>query len=328
MNILVTGSTGFIGFHLTKKLVNKGHKIRCLIRNNQHNQELKKLGVEIFLADIEKKDTLIGAMKGIDTVYHLAGGGNVAATFKKGYKKLRTLNVDGVKNLLEFCAKEKVKNFVFFSSISAMGIIVEKQINENTTLEPKTPHEVYKHYGESLIKKYKNKINYWIIRPGIVYGPRAPKSEILLLAKLIKKGLLFIPGNGKNLMPFIHVDDLVNAVILLTENEKTINEEYLIVNEKEPSFNELAHEIKEQVNKKAKIVHIPKKLFIFISQLSEGLGAILGIDTPLNKRRAVSMTSNRLYDISKLKKTGWKQKVFLKEGITSAIKWYKQQKML
>ncbi|MBU1246213.1 MAG: SDR family NAD(P)-dependent oxidoreductase [Nanoarchaeota archaeon] len=328
MHALVTGATGFIGFPLTNELVKKGHKVRCLVRNASNLKELKKLDVELVFGDIEKKETLKSAVKNIDTVYHLAGGGNVTATFKKGYQKLKKLNVDAVENLLEECIKAKVKNFILFSSISAMGIIIEKKLDEETKPEPLTPHEICKYESELLIEKYKNKINFTILRPGIVYGPRGINSEILLLCKLIKKGILPIPGNGDNLMPFIYVNDLVKATLLISENKSTRYETYIIVSENEPTFNQIAKTIKKYLNPKAKLLHVPRKMVIFSSSFMEKIGNLFDFEPMFNQRRAISMTSNRIYDTSKLKRLIKSQQTELNEGLKESIEWYKEKKLI
>ncbi len=326
MNILVTGATGFIGKHLVKKLIKK-HKIRCFVRKESKEKDiliLKKLGAEIFLGDIFDKENLRKSMENIDAVFHLAGGGYVSTTFKKGYEELRKLNVLSTQNVIETAIESKVKRFVHFSSISAMGIIVEKELDENSECRPETPHEVLKYETEKIMDRYKDKILITIIRPGIVYGPYGMNSEILQLARIMKKHFFIIPGNGKNIMPWVYVGDLVNAIIIAFEKNKKTNEKFIVVSEPQPTFNELISSISNGLETKVFIIHIPAFIFRFVAFLLEKSGDLFKFAPIINSVRAKSMVSNRIYNINKIKKIGYKQKSTFRDSIKLTIKWYKE----
>ena len=326
MKILVTGATGFIGKHLVKRLIQK-HKIRCFVRKESKEKDifiLKKLGAEILLGDLFDINHLKKSMENIDAVFHLAGGGYVATTFKKGYEELRKLNVLSTQKVIEAAVESKVKRFVHFSSISAMGIIVEKELNENSECKPETPHEVLKYETEKIMDRYKNKILITIIRPGIVYGPYGMNSEILQLAKIMKKNFFVIPGNGKNIMPWVYVDDLVNATIIAFEENKKTNEKFIVVSEPQPTFNELISSVSDSLAIKVFVIHIPAFTFKFGAFMLEKLGDLFKFAPIINSVRARSMVSNRIYNINKIKKIGYKQRSNFNDSIKSTIKWYKE----
>ena len=326
MKILITGATGFIGKYLTKSLI-KNNKIRCFVRRKSKEKDiafLENLGAEIFYGDIFDKQNLIKSMKGIDAVFHLAGGGNVATTFKKGYNKLKKLNVESTDIVLNAAIKSKVKKFIHFSSISAMGIIVEKKLDETSKCLPQTPHEVCKFKTEQIMEKHKDKILITIIRPGIVYGPYAINSEILQIGNLMKKHFFIIPGNGKNITPWVYVEDVIDATMLAFKKNKKSGEKFIIVSDPEPTFNQLIDEISKELKIKVFVVHIPAFLFRFTGHVLEKLGDIFRFEPLINSVRAKSMTSNRIYNITKIKKLGYKQKFKLNQGIKNTIQWYKK----
>ncbi len=327
MKILVTGATGFIGKHLVKALSKKKYEIRCLVRTDSKKQDidfLESCGAKIFIGDIFDEPSLLKAAKRVNTVFHLAGGGYVATTFKKGYEELKKLNVEATQRVFEAAYKSKVKRIVHFSSISAMGIIVEKELDENSECSPKTPHEVCKLETEKIAENFRDKMLVTIIRPGIVYGPYGMNSEILQLSKMMKKHFFVIPGNGKNIMPWVYVDDVVNATILAFENNKESCTKFIVVSDHQPTFNQLIDSIRKNLGNQVFIFHIPKHLFIFAAFILEKIGDFLHTSPLLNYTRARSMTSNRIYNIKKLKDLGYNQETNFEEGMKKTIEWYKE----
>jgi len=326
MKILIIGATGFIGKHLVRELVKK-NKVKCLVRETSKKSDIKflsNLGADICYGDVLDKKSLERAMKNIDAVFNLAGGGYIAATFKKGYEELRKNNVESAQNVFEIAAKSHVKRIVHFSSISAMGIIVEQELNESSLCKPETPHEVCKFETEQIAEKYKRDMLITIIRPGIVYGPYGLNSEILQLSRIMKKHFFIIPGNGKNIMPWVYVDDVVNATIIAFEKNEKSCEKFIIVSDPQPTFNELADSIKNNLNIKVLIIHIPRFLFVFVGYIFEFFGNLFGFAPVLNLVRARSMTSNRIYKIEKIKNMGYKQNSNLNDSMKKTIEWYKE----
>jgi nucleoside-diphosphate-sugar epimerase len=326
MKILIIGASGFIGKNLVEKL-SKKYKTRSFVRETTKKSDidfLKKCKSELAFGDVMNRKSLLKAMKGVDTVINLAGGGNVSATFKTGYEELRNKNINTLRNVLEAAIKIKIKKLVHFSSISAMGIILEKELDENTECGPLTPHEVCKLETEKILEEYKKDFLITIIRPGIVYGPFGEKSEILDLARIMKKHFMVIPGNGKNLMPWVYVEDVVDATILALEKNEKSCEKFIIVSSPEPTFNELIKAIKENLHLKILVFHIPKWIFIFAGDVLEKLGNGFNFAPTINSIRAKSMTSNRIYNTKKIKELGFKPNINFRDSIKITMEYYKQ----
>ncbi|MEW6063433.1 MAG: NAD(P)-dependent oxidoreductase [Nanoarchaeota archaeon] len=321
MKMLVTGATGFIGTNLVKEL-SKNNKVRCLVREGSDTSLLKSKNIELFYGNLLDKNSIKGVTKGIGLVYHLAGGGNVSASTKKEFKKLFDLNVTTTKNLLDECIKNKPKKFILFSSVSAIGVIVNKAIDEKTKCIPKTPHEICKYKSEKLALEYskKYKIPLTILRPSIVYGPYGKNSEILMIAKLVKKHFFPIPGNGENIMPFVYIKNLVNAAVFLANKRPGT----YILSDTGVKFNYLVKKIAEELNKKAIIIHIPVILIKIPIFVIEKVCKLLGLNPLFTLHRINSMSSNRIYNTKKIKILGYKQKYKFDDAIKETIGWYKQ----
>jgi nucleoside-diphosphate-sugar epimerase len=172
MVTLVTGSTGFVGQHLVKKLlIDERRQVKCLARKNSNISILKEIGAEIVFGDVTDRESLKNAIADVDVVYHTAG--HIENGFRQPYDKLYQINVEGTHNLLEASSKQNVKKFVYFSSMAAVGVrTVEELVNEEITCQPDTQYGKSKFEAETVVAKYYQEIGLpaIIIRPPMIYG--------------------------------------------------------------------------------------------------------------------------------------------------------------
>ena len=111
LQALVTGATGFIGSHLVEALVQRGFRVRCLVRPTSHLAWVKGLPVEIIYGDCQEKDSLGPGVKDVDLVFHLAG-----ATRAIDAKTYFTVNALGTENLVRACLEHntRIQNLSIF----------------------------------------------------------------------------------------------------------------------------------------------------------------------------------------------------------------------
>jgi len=198
MNILVTGGTGFVGENLTKKLLNKSNKLRCLVRKSSITENLQKFGVEIIEGDISNYNSLDKATKNIDIVYHCAA----LVTDWAPINEFVRINLDGTRNLIEESIKNKVKKFIYISSNDAIW-----SFNDHNDLTEEHPYPInYLHpycktkaEAEKIVLYFSKlkKINSIIIRPYLVWGP-GDRVILPRIVQLALRGDLPIIGNRKN----------------------------------------------------------------------------------------------------------------------------------
>lgn len=325
MKALVTGGTGFIGSHLVEKLVVKGHEVRCLVRQTSNSARVKELGVELTYGDAMDKDSLSQAMKGREVVYHLVGGGAISTASKEGWKKLWQLNVGSLRNILEVASRQDITRVVYFSSIAAMGVQKNTVLDESSPCQPRIPYEQVKYESEQLARKYylDSGVPVVIIRPPLVYGPGDTKSEVLKMARLIKRKLFPLIGGGKAVMPCVYVEDVAEGAILAAQSERAAGNTYILSDKQSYPFKQIVRTIAEEMGANLRLVYIPLWL------AKAGVGAveitskIVKTEPFFTLYRLGSMTSHRFVSIEKARQElGYEPKFDLKQGLQKTIQWY------
>jgi len=230
MKILVTGSGGFIGYHLVSSLTKniKNTIIGIDSVNSYYSTKIKKLRINILKKkknfifkkiNLENKKKLERVIKEFqpDIVFHIAGQPGVLYSFKNplSYKKN---NIIATENLSLICKKYKIKKFIFASSSSVYGDQKKFPIKENFKKNPKNYYAKTKLKCEGIIKKQfiNSNTEYMIFRFFTVFGPLGrPDMFIHKFLNSIKKNKkILLHNNGMNYRDFTYVDDLVKILIL------------------------------------------------------------------------------------------------------------------
>ena len=294
---LVTGGAGFIGSNLVDELVKKKHKVIVLdnfdtgrLSNLSHHS---KNNVKIIRVDISKGENLSRYFKNIDYVFHLAGIADIVPSIENPVKYFKS-NVVGTLNVVEAAKKAKIKKFIYAASASCYGVPNKFPIKENAKKNTMYPYAFTKWQAEELIMHWAKIYSFPAISVRFfnAYGPRSRTSGaygavfgVFLAQKLSKKPLTIV-GNGNQTRDFIHVQDLVQALLKVAMSKK-VNEIYNIGSGKEIKVNHIAKLIG------GKKVYIPKR--------------------PGEPNRSVA-------DISKIKKDlNWRPKISIEKGVKSLL---------
>lgn len=217
MKILVTGGGGFLGGHLCRGLLEKGHQVRVLAR--QRYPELEQLGVELIQGDIQSLESCVSACRGVDAIFHTASKVAMWGRWEDFYQT----NTIGTKNMLQAASRAGVARFIYTSTPSVVF-----SDHDHINAGPDTAYPPLERF-QSLYAKSKALAEQEVlkahhppslltvaIRPHLIFGP-GDKNIIPRLIQKARRGRLLQVGEGNNLVDVIHVKNAVHAHLCALE---------------------------------------------------------------------------------------------------------------
>jgi UDP-glucose 4-epimerase len=304
MKYLITGSKGFIGSHIAKRLHEEGHKV-VLVDNAYGGVGCFYWSNNKYLlsADISKPETytyLVMKEPGFDAVLHLAAQPSAAISFEDPVVDMHT-NLYGTLLLLQWCLAKKIKRFVFASTMGVYGTRF-KAVNEESHCMPQSFYGVNKLASEGYIKLFRKWINTTILRLFTVYGPgqnlrnREQGMVSIYLSYILGDEPIIVKGSKDRWRDFVYVDDVADAFCGVLHNPATYNQTYNIGTGNLTFVDELINLLLLETGKKDYPIHY----------LPSTKGDIWGACA----------------DISRIKEDiGWTPKVSLEEGIKKTVAW-------
>lgn len=223
-NILITGASGFIGKKLVSALNNNHNRLRALSR--------KKIpGIETVVCNLQFDNISADALKGIDIVFHLAGVAHDSSN-QKGLKEDQYIevNIKATEKLADLAAMSGVKKFLFLSSVKAGGnLMTYRCMDELDQSEPEGIYGKTKRKAELKLLNIgqQSEMQILIIRSALVYGP-SMKGNLSKMFSGIKKGWFPSLPKVSNRRSMVHVDDLIKAILLVSENNSSNGEIYIV----------------------------------------------------------------------------------------------------
>ena len=311
MKLLVTGSAGFIGFHLIKQLLARGDEVVGLDNFNPYydpklkefrNSELEKeSSFKLIRGDITDRKTVDEAMKGIDRVCHLAAIAGVRHAFEHPDEYIQT-NIVGTFNVLDSARKNDVPGFIYASSSSVYGsneklpFCEDDRVDNPVSLygENKRENELLAHTYHSLYG-----MNVTGLRFFTVYGEygRPDMALFMFTEKVLKGEPLQIFGEGKMQRDWTYIDDIVSGVIAAIDRNYE-NEIFNLGCGRKEELMDFVSLIEKSCGKEAKKEFLPMQPGDFRASLA---------------------------DISKSKgKLGYEPKTKIAEGIPKFVEWYRE----
>lgn len=271
MKALVTGAAGFIGSHLTERLLKDGWSVVGVDNFDEfYDPQVKRNNIaaavgnphfQLIEADIRDEQAMEKAVgSGLDVVIHLAARAGVRPSIEQPLL-YNDVNVNGTVVLLEIVRRRGIKNFVFASSSSVYGNNKKVPFSETDNVDfPISPYAATKKAGELICHTYHHLYGIAIncLRFFTVYGPRQrPDLAIHKFARLIEEGKpLPIYGDGSMMRDFTYIDDIINGVVAAMDR-CTGYEIYNLGESRPISVTDLVAEIEKALGKKAVRKYLP-----------------------------------------------------------------------
>jgi len=216
--VLVTGASGFIGWHLVKALCARGDEVTCLVRKTSRVERLQPLGVRLAYGDVTDPETLPAAVAGASTVYHLAGLLRALSA-----EQLNRVNGQGVANVARACADQTSPPvLVVVSSLAAAGPSPRGRLRTESDLpEPISNYGRSKRAGEEAAEEFAGRVPISVVRPAIVFG-EADKDCLKMFRSVSRLGLHVVPGYRAHRFSLIHAADLAELTILAARHGRRL----------------------------------------------------------------------------------------------------------
>jgi len=313
MKVLVTGADGFIGNHLTERLLEEGYDVKAFTFYNSFNSwgwldtlpDEKIRQIEIFSGDVRDPNGVYEAVKGADVVFHLAALIAIPFSYHSPDSYVDT-NIKGTLNVLQAARKHDTGRVLVTSTSEVYGTAKYVPIDEKHPYQGQSPYSATKIGADRLAESFYRSFNMpiTIVRPFNTYGPRQSARAVIptIISQLLAGKQEIKLGALSPTRDFNYVKDTVEGFLAIAKSDKTIGEEINIATQKEISIGELAKEIINQINPDAKIICDEERLRPDLSEVNRLLGS--------NEK------------IKRL--TGWEPKYSLKEGLYETIEWMKQ----
>jgi UDP-glucose 4-epimerase len=209
--ILITGASGFVGYHLISAAVNAGMEVHAAIRPSSKISQLQHFNLRYVIPDYTNQESLCALLEEHQYEYIIHAAGVTKARTAEEYN---TINATYTLNLAQAAQKAAIplKKFVFISSLAALGpVAYDALVPDGTDAQPVTRYGVSKLKAEEYLSTM-TAIPWVILRPTAIYGPL--EKDLFVLFKTFKKGFEFHMGKGPQQLSFVYVKDLADAVML------------------------------------------------------------------------------------------------------------------
>jgi NAD dependent epimerase/dehydratase len=309
--VLVTGAGGFIGSHLTETLIRKGYDVRAFVHYNSFNSwgwldfcepEIRKT-LDIFAGDIRDPHSVREAIKECEIIFHLAALITIPHSYQSPDSYIDT-NVKGILNVLQAARDFNTKRVLVTSTSEVYGTAQYIPINEKHPFQGQSPYSATKIGADRLAESFYRSfgVPVTIVRPFNTYGPRQSARAVIptIITQLLAGKNEIKLGSIDPTRDFVYVEDTVRGFIEIAKSESTIGEEINIATQSEISIAQLAQEIFNLLNRRAKIIGDVNRVRPEMSEVDRLMGS--------NEK------------IRRL--TDWRPEFSLKQGLGKTIDWF------
>ena len=227
--ILVTGANGLVGSFLCKELVDKGYKVKALVRKNSDTSLLNEISgkLEIHIGELNDVGSLMDAMDGVKCIVHTAA---IISFWPKRKDEMFQTNVEGTRNILNVALEYNIDKFIHISSVAAIGrkssdtFITETNTWDDSALN--THYAATKHQAElEVYRATEEGLNTILLNPSIILGPALKGTSSARLFEYVEKKNKFYTEGYMN---YVDVRDVVTSIMFFIENQTKSGDRFIV----------------------------------------------------------------------------------------------------
>lgn len=325
MTILVTGATGFIGGHLARHLAERQHHVRALVRRD--SPALASAGVELAWGDVTDLQAIRAAVKGTQTVFHLAAQRDVWGIPESTY---RQVNVEGTRHLLAAAAESGVQRFLFCSSVGVARYPGNLQADETLPYVEASSQKFYHRTKaqaerEVLASARADKVPALVVRPVITYGPGDQTGMVTQLLMRLAQGRFLPVGTGSNHMDLAYIDDMVAGMMLAWE-QGTIGQTYILSGPQPVTMRQVLVAAHAALGKAGPgRIHVPARPAYVLASWAEKVWATFNRRPPITRGAVATLTVDRGFSHARAgRELGYRPQVHCREGLQRTWVWLQE----
>jgi nucleoside-diphosphate-sugar epimerase len=278
---------------------------------------LQRRGARLLRGDILEPNAFQSELDGVDCLCHFAGAFREADADERYFERT---NVEGAVRMLHAAAARGVRRFVHCSTAGIYGRRVSGVVDESTPIQPWNKYERSKLAAEAAVRDSARTagMEYVILRPTAVYGPRDERLRKLFRAVAKGRFPLFGPGDGRRHM--IYVSDLAAAFLCACEAPSARNQELIIAGPRAATLREILDTAARAAQRRAFGPRLPLKPMLALAGIVEDTCAKMNWRPPIYRRRMDFYLNDAAFDSSRAQRLlGWRPRVDLPEGIAATL---------
>jgi 2-alkyl-3-oxoalkanoate reductase len=316
---LVTGATGFLGRHLTRRLAADGRGVRALVRPGTDLRRIPAEVTDLVWGDLDDAEALDRATRGVDRVFHTAA----RVTGRGSRAAFEAANVRGTEALLEAATRNGARRFVHVGSAGIYGADAARgPITETTQIDPQIElrgdYAWSKAESDRRVRAFAERsstLAVVIVRPGLLYGRGLPPFIARLHFPVPRgRGRRLIVGSPAALLPLTHVENACEALVLAAERGRP-GAVYNVVDGDTPQGEYLDLLTREGVVS-VRPTYVPSALITPLAWGCEVVSRVSGRRLPLSRYKLKRATESLRYDTRAARDDlGWAPRVDLSSGV-------------
>lgn len=306
MKVLITGATGFIGQRLVAALLSREGSIRILARNaDKASMIWSAPSLKVFQGDLTESSLMPSDLcEGVETIFHLASGSFAESDDTGEVERLQQkVVVEGTRELLKLAVKASVKQFIFVSSVKAMGEGGRECLDETSLATPKTAYGRAKLAAEQLVLEAGRTYGMHVcnLRLPMVYGCDH-KGNLSRMAIAVDQGWFPPLPKVANRRSMVHADDVVQAMLLAAENPRACHQTYIVTDGCAYSSRQIYTLIRQALGRRVPWWYFPVGLLRIGAKIGDLAEGGLKRKAPLNSQVLYKLLGSAWYSGTKIQR--------------------------